>query len=126
MKEGWSKEELVEWQEEQRRLYHEGKLEQGKIAKLESIGFDWNFDPYEKEIEIMDGYFYHFYEKANNEIHDVYLKMCDEEIAIPTHFREPEEWLSYMGGYLEAVDRLAGSLNSMIKDVQEKKEEAAS
>ena len=31
------------WCREQAKLYREGKLSSDKIAKLESIGFDWNY-----------------------------------------------------------------------------------
>ena len=35
--------DLYLWCKEQARLYYEGKLEQDKIDKLNSIGFDWNY-----------------------------------------------------------------------------------
>lgn len=31
------------WCKEQTKLYHEGKLEQYKIDKLNEIEFDWNY-----------------------------------------------------------------------------------
>ena len=37
-----SKAYIIEWANEQRRLFHAGRLEQWKIDKLNAAGFDWD------------------------------------------------------------------------------------
>jgi hypothetical protein len=42
--------QLADWCDEQREAYHSGNLSQDKIDKLNSVGFDWNFDSCDKTI----------------------------------------------------------------------------